>query len=178
MQQSRDVLLVVAHTEVLLDPVLHHGAVPHAGGEASSLRTVLDDLLELRQLPVAQTVRSPGRTASPEPLNTVDVIPTDPLVHGGQGHVQLLGQLRRRLAVDVAEHRAPASPGCQVGLRCRLLSKLVQLRQLVRCALRFAYHLAILRASHRSSAITAQSAWIRPGWTTDAVATNDTSCIC
>jgi hypothetical protein len=144
MQQSRDVLLVVAHPEVLLDPVLHHGTVPHAGGEASSLRTRLDDLLELRQLLVAQTVRSPGCTASPEPLNTVDVIPTDPLLDGGQGHVQLLGQLRRRLAVDVAEHRAPASPGCQVGLRCRLLEKLVQLHQLLRCPLRFAYRLAIL----------------------------------
>ncbi len=31
MQQSTDVLLVVVHTEVLLDPVLHHGTVPHAG---------------------------------------------------------------------------------------------------------------------------------------------------
>ena len=148
MQQSRDVLLVVVHTEVLLDPVLHHGPVPHACGEAGSLGTGPDDLLEPRQLFVGQTVRGARRTASPEPLNAVDVIPTDPLLDGGQGHVQLLGQLRRRLAMDVAEHRPTAPPCCQVGLRDGLVEKLFQLHELLLSPLGFTYRLAILGARH------------------------------
>lgn len=65
MQQSWDVLLVIVHAEIRLDPMLHHRAVPHPSGEARSLWASLDNLLEPRQLLVAQSMRRPRREASP-----------------------------------------------------------------------------------------------------------------
>lgn len=144
MQQSRDVLLVVVHAEIRLDPVLDHRPVPYPGGEPRRLRASFDNVLELRQLSIGQPVCGPGRRARPKPLHPIHIVPGDPLFHRRQRHVELPGQLRDRLAEDVPEHRTTAPPGCQVGLRDGLLKKLLQLQELLLSALRLAYRMAIL----------------------------------
>ena len=84
VQQPWNVLLVVGHAKVHFDPVLDHWTVPHPSSEARCLRAAPNDLPEMRQLLVAQAVRSAGGAASPKPLNTLGVIPTNPLLDGGR----------------------------------------------------------------------------------------------
>jgi len=143
VKQSGDVLLVVADAEVVFDPVLHHRSVPHASRESRCLRTCLDDLLELLQLLVGHAARRAGRGASPEPLHALHVVPADPLLDGGQRHIQIDRHLRHRPALEVAQHCAPSAPRCQVRLRLGLSDELPELFEFLRCSLRVAYRMAI-----------------------------------
>ncbi len=114
-QQSRNVVIVVAHTKAAPDEIADHRTGPHPAREARRLRTGLDHGRELRLLRLAQAWRRSWSFGIPEPFGPHGLVPLKPAIDGAPRHFECFAQGDDLLPIEVAQDGLGSPPGPQVG---------------------------------------------------------------
>jgi len=109
VQQPRDVVVVVADAEALLDQVADHRPGPHAALIAGSQRSGLDHRRQCGALQLGQPRRRARRHAREQAINAERLVPLEPPIHRASRDSGLFGEIHHPPLVDVPKHR-PASP--------------------------------------------------------------------
>jgi hypothetical protein len=126
MKQPRNVLRMVVHAKLLLNPLADERPGPHARLKPRGLRARLDDASDLLALLDAQSRRAPGQRARPQPVSPLRVVPGGPLRDGGSIDADLLGHVDGATTLDVAQHALGAAPHRQLFQNRRFMQKLPQ----------------------------------------------------
>jgi hypothetical protein len=114
MKQPRNVLRVVVHAELLLDPLADKRSSPHPRLKTGGLRTGFDDTRDFRALLIAQSRRATGQQSGTQAVSPFRVVPTDPFRDGRTVDAHLLGQVDGAAPFHVAQHALCAPPHRQV----------------------------------------------------------------
>lgn len=110
VEESWDVMVVVADAELPADQLADHGAGPNTRGEAGCLRAALDEGYQHRPLAEVELGRGAGRRPGAKAVDTVGVIAKQPLVDARARDAERVDEVEHALAVDVREHRARSPP--------------------------------------------------------------------
>jgi hypothetical protein len=131
VQQPRDVVVVVAHAEPLLDQVADHRPGPHATLVPSGQRACFDDGCQLGTLRFGQPWLRAGRDPRDQAIDAERLVPLKPSIHRAARHPNLGGEVHHATLVEVPEHGTTSPPAVQVPTLLGGLDEPLQL--LARC---------------------------------------------
>lgn len=110
MKDPRNVLWVVLHAEVLLDPLADQRTGPDTRRKSRSLRSCFNDPNQLLALLLRKSARSTRQGSRAQTLSALSVVPCDPLGHSRTIDLQLCRHRDRGAALGVPKHGLGAAP--------------------------------------------------------------------
>jgi hypothetical protein len=127
VQQPRDVVVVIANPESLLDQVADHRSGPHPALVARRKWAGLDDGRQLRALLFRELRRRPRGNPGHEPLDPERLVPLEPAIHRAPRHSDFRREVDHAPVFQVAKDCAASPPTVQVPTFLRSIDKPPQL---------------------------------------------------
>jgi hypothetical protein len=114
VQQSRDVVVVIADTKPRGDEVTNHRSCPHTACVSGNAWSVLDESRQLGALGFVELGRGAWGLAGQQTFDTERFVPSEPTIDRTARHTELAGEYNDAPALDVSEDRPGASPNIKV----------------------------------------------------------------
>ena len=114
VQEPRDVMVVVAHAEALLDQVADHRAGPHTALVPNRQRSRLDHRGQLRALRIRQSRRRTRRDPREQALDAERFVPLQPPIDRSACDSGFFGKIDHPPLVQIPENRPASPPAIQI----------------------------------------------------------------